>query len=115
MTRAALLCLVMLSGCASQMERELTAFNEAAKLAPPEPGHPGNCTAHVAAVKAALAGRYPVRVLFSRSPWMLYAHVSALVDTERGTYVLDNGALWQRRDVFPLTDLTGRIAAKETP
>lgn len=105
MRPALLLLAALLAGCASALERELVAVNERAKLAPVPPGRSGNCTAHVEAVQRELEARFPVLVLRSSSPWMSTRHVSALVLTPQGAYVLDNGALQQERDVFPLLEL----------
>ena len=84
--------LILLAGCASGLERELVRVNESAKLAP------GNCQDHVRAVAAALNGRYQVQGLYTNSNWV-GPHISAIVETPEGRWILDNGALMQLSDV----------------
>lgn len=100
MRPALLLAVALCAGCASGLERDLRAVNDAAK-----PG-PGNCQDHVRRVAAALQGRYEVRGFYTRSRWYATgAHVSALVETPDGVYVLDNGSLRQGDDVERIAEL----------
>lgn len=88
MKRAVLFAAVLLPACASSIERDLARVNAAAI-----PG-PGNCQDHVLRVAGALRGRFEVRGAYTVSSWYIRrGHVSALVVTPEGAYVLDNGAL----------------------
>lgn len=92
-----LLLVLLLSGCATTVS-DLERVNEQAKLAP------GNCQDHVREVARLLHGRYEVEGLYTWGPWLQTRHVSALVHTEEGMYILDNGSLRFINDVIPVED-----------
>ena len=106
MTRTILLPLTILltMGCSP-----LQSVHQKALLAP------GNCQDYVRSVASQLEHKYIVQGIITNNRWT-GPHISALVFTEKGPTVIDNGALMQEDNIFPFSQLpSGQYWIKPVP